>query len=127
MHAGRTIVVGTNAGLFARIRPHPDSLVLYSTDNDGVRSGPFTIAMNADSLLKVALEGGFWSCESRRQISPPSHTHTHARARDFFFADSAGVAYSVLTDYRVGGLIIDNYKTSLPLKKGLSSSAAICV
>jgi hypothetical protein len=42
-------------------------------------------------------------------------------------ADGAGVAYSILTDYRVGGLVIDNYRTTLPLKKGLSSSAAICV
>ena len=40
---GRNIVVGTNAGVFAKVSPHPDSLVLYSTDNDDVRQGPFTI------------------------------------------------------------------------------------
>ena len=28
---------------------------------------------------------------------------------------------------QVGGLRLDNYRTTLPLKKGLSSSAAICV
>ena len=39
----------------------------------------------------------------------------------------AGVAYQALTNYHVRGLRIDNYKTDLPLKKGLSSSAAICV
>lgn len=33
----------------------------------------------------------------------------------------------MLTHYRVRGLIIDNYLTDLPIKKGLSSSAAICV
>lgn len=27
----------------------------------------------------------------------------------------------------VGGLLLDNFATSLPLKKGLSSSAAFCV
>lgn len=27
----------------------------------------------------------------------------------------------------MSGLVIDNYKCDLPLKKGLSSSAAICV
>jgi len=27
----------------------------------------------------------------------------------------------------VRGLVIDNYKTDMPIKKGLSSSAAICV
>lgn len=39
---GRNIVVGTNAGVFAKVSPHPDSLVLYSTDNDDVRT-TFTI------------------------------------------------------------------------------------
>ena len=39
----------------------------------------------------------------------------------------AGVAYQALIRYQVGGLAIDNYLMDLPLKKGLSSSAAICV
>ena len=39
----------------------------------------------------------------------------------------AGVAYQVLTHYHVRGLVIDNNMTDLPIKKGLSSSAAICV
>ncbi len=42
-------------------------------------------------------------------------------------ATSPGVAYQILTHYHVRGLVIDNYKTDLPIKKGLSSSAAICV
>jgi galactokinase len=33
----------------------------------------------------------------------------------------------VTTNYHVRGLTINNYKTDLPVKKGLSSSAAICV
>ncbi len=32
-----------------------------------------------------------------------------------------------MTHYHVRGLEIDNYQTDLPIKKGLSSSAAICV
>ena len=32
-----------------------------------------------------------------------------------------------MTDYRVGGIEIDNYMTDLPIRKGLSSSAAFCV
>lgn len=39
----------------------------------------------------------------------------------------AGTAYQVALSHKVGGLHIDNYKTTLPLKKGLSSSAAVCV
>jgi galactokinase len=44
-----------------------------------------------------------------------------------FFSYIAGVAFCIRNKYQVGGLIIDNYKTDLPIKKGLSSSAAICV
>ena len=58
--------------------------------------------MEPKALLAEAQKGGFWSY-------------------------IAGVAYQVLTNYHVRGLVIDNYKTDLPMKKGLSSSAAICV
>ena len=44
-----------------------------------------------------------------------------------FFSYAAGVAHQILTHYRVRGIEIDNYRTDLPVKKGLSSSAAICV
>ena len=44
-----------------------------------------------------------------------------------FWSYIAGVAYQALTHYHVRGLVIDNYLTDLPIKKGLSSSAAICV
>ena len=44
-----------------------------------------------------------------------------------FYSYVAGVAYETWRRYRVGGIAIDNYAMSLPLKKGLSSSAAICV
>jgi UTP-glucose-1-phosphate uridylyltransferase/mevalonate kinase len=37
------------------------------------------------------------------------------------------VAYQIQTNYRVHGLVLNNYMTDMPLKKGLSSSAAICV
>jgi UTP-glucose-1-phosphate uridylyltransferase/mevalonate kinase len=47
--------------------------------------------------------------------------------RGGFFSYAAGVAYQVLTHYRVRGLAIHNSRTDLPIKKGLSSSAAICV
>ena len=49
------------------------------------------------------------------------------RSEGGFFSYAAGVAYQVLTHYRVRGLVIDNTRTDLPIKKGLSSSAAISV
>jgi len=99
---GYTLITGTDQGIYAEVEPHPTSLVLTSTTEDGEKIGPYEIPMEPGALLEEAQKGGFWSY-------------------------IAGVAYQVLTNYHVRGLVIDNYKTDLPVKKGLSSSAAICV
>ena len=99
---GYTLICGTDQGIYAEVNPHPTSLVLTSVTADGQRIGPYEIPMQATALLAEAQKGGFWSY-------------------------IAGVAYQVLTNHHVRGLVIDNYKTDLPVKKGLSSSAAISV
>ena len=99
---GYAIICGTNQGIYAEVEPHPNALVVYSTSPDGERLGPYEIAMRPETLLEEAQKGGFWSY-------------------------AAGVAYQVLINYHARGLVINNYHTDLPIKKGLSSSAAICV
>lgn len=99
---GYTLITGTNQGIYARVRRHPDKLIIHSTLPDGRVMGPQEIPMDKEALLREAEAGGF-------------------------FSYAAGVAYQIMTNYYVGGLEIDNYKTTLPIKKGLSSSAAICV
>ncbi len=99
---GYTLITGTDQGIYAEVKPHPTALVLTSTTPDGEKHGPYEIPMEPKALLEEAQRGGFWSY-------------------------IAGVAYQILTHYHVRGLVIDNYKTDLPMKKGLSSSAAICV
>lgn len=99
---GYTLISGTNQGIYAEVEPHPTSLVLSSTAPDGTIIGPYEIPMEPKALLEEAERGGFWSY-------------------------MAGVAYQVATNYRVRGLVIHNTLTDLPMKKGLSSSAAICV
>ncbi len=99
---GYTLICGTDQGIYAEVEPHPTSLVLSSVTPNGVHHGPIEIPMQPKALLDEAQKGGFWSY-------------------------IAGVAYQVLTNYHVRGLVINNYKTDLPVKKGLSSSAAICV
>jgi len=99
---GYTLITGTDQGIYAEVSPHPTSLVLTSTDQNGNRQGPVEIPMEPKTLLEEAQKGGYWSY-------------------------IAGVAYQVFINYHVRGLVIDNYKTDLPIKKGLSSSAAICV
>jgi len=102
LEKGYTLIAGTNQGIHADVEPHPTKLILSSTLTDGTRRGPFEVPMERDALLAEAEKEGF-------------------------FSYAAGVAYQVLTHYRVRGLKIDNYLTDLPVKKGLSSSAAICV
>lgn len=99
---GYAIITGTNQGIYAEVEAHPNALILSSVSPNGEKIGPYEIPMDAQTLLKEAQEGGFWSYV-------------------------AGVAYQVLTNYHVRGLVLDNYYTDLPIKKGLSSSAAICV
>ncbi len=99
---GYAIISGTNQGLYAEVNTHPSKLIIRATLEDGTRTEPFEIPMEREALLKAAEEGGFYSY-------------------------AAGVAYQVMTHYRVRGLEIDNHMTDLPVKKGLSSSAAVCV
>ncbi|MBI5671296.1 MAG: NTP transferase domain-containing protein [Chloroflexi bacterium] len=99
---GYALITGTNQGIYADVQPHPNALVLTSTSPDGVTYGPYEIPMEPEALLQEARAGGFWSY-------------------------IAGVAYEIHTHYHVRGLVINNYKTDMPVKKGLSSSAAICV
>jgi hypothetical protein len=44
-----------------------------------------------------------------------------------FWSYVAGTAYRLLVQHNIGGLEILNYRTTLPMSKGLSSSAAACV
>ncbi|RKU25464.1 GHMP kinase [Candidatus Poribacteria bacterium] len=102
LEKGYTLITSTNQGVYAEVKPHPTRLILKTTLSDGTRHGPYSLPMEREALLAEAEKGGF-------------------------FSYAAGVAYQILTNYRVQGLEIDNYLTDLPVKKGLSSSAAISV
>ena len=102
LEKGYTLIASTNQGVYAEVKPHPTCLILRTTLSDGTHHGPYSLPMEGSALLAEAEKGGF-------------------------FSYAAGVAYQILTNYRVQGLEIDNYLTDLPVKKGLSSSAAISV
>ncbi|MGB1250109.1 MAG: mevalonate kinase family protein [Candidatus Promineifilaceae bacterium] len=98
---GYTLISGTNQGLYARATAS-ETLILRSTMPDNtVRT--VDLPMTDVMLLQEAQSGAYW-------------------------AYMAGVAYQVRQRFPdVGGVMIDNYKTTLPVKKGLSSSAAVSV
>jgi galactokinase len=100
---GATLVVGLrHEGLHARARRTPGKLVLRSVLDHGEVLGPVTFPMDVGILLTEAATGGFWSY-------------------------ACGVAAKVMGMFEVDGLEVDNYRTTLPVRKGLSSSAAMCV
>jgi UTP-glucose-1-phosphate uridylyltransferase/galactokinase len=99
---GVVIISGTNQGMYARCRRQPGELVVRSTLPDGTLTETYRVPMEISRLQSEAAAGGF-------------------------FSYAAGVAAYMLDFFGVDGLEIDNYKTTLPVKKGLSSSAAFCV
>jgi galactokinase len=94
---GSAVVVGTNQGIYARVNQNPR--LVFKTLH---YSQALELAMDEELLLAMAQTNNFYSYV-------------------------AGVAYQALMRYQVGGLAINNYRMDLPLQKGLSSSAAICV
>ncbi len=96
---GYCLLVGTNQGIYARAKRHPSKLIVTSTLPDGSVLGPHEIDMKRETLLEIAEEGGFYSY-------------------------TAGVAYHMMNHYNIQGLEIESYKMDLPIRKGLSSSAA---
>ena len=102
LEKGYTLTYGTQQGLYAEVDRHPSALVLEATMDDERRYGPVEFPLEPDVLLAEAQGGGFWSY-------------------------AAGTAYQVLQRYPVSGLVIRNNHTDLPIQKGLSSSAAVCV
>jgi hypothetical protein len=107
---GYCLVCGTDQGLYARAsRQGAGKVKVRSVDERGGVQET-TMDLELASLRATAQEGAF-------------------------FSYVAGVAHEVLARYggercpalQSGGLEVDNYRTDLPLAKGLSSSAAVCV
>ena len=84
LEKGYTLLTGTNQGIHAEVKPHPNKLIMNTTLPDGTKKGPFEVPMEMEALKEEAEKGTF-------------------------FSYSAGVAYQILTHYRVRGLEIDNY------------------
>lgn len=97
---GMAIVTGINLGIYASAELS-DNLQISTFDSEGNRV-KFKIEMHREQLKKEAL-------------------------KDNYFCYCCGVAAYMRENYNVGGMKLDVTEVTLPMKKGLSSSAAICV
>lgn len=101
---GYTIVCQTNQGIYIRAKKLKERrLKMRSTIDDRVFE--FDIALEREALREEARKGGL-------------------------FSYVAGTAYYLVerfNHHNRGGIYLDNFKTTLPIGKGLSSSAAVCV
>jgi len=98
---GACLIAGTNQGIRARVTPC-DIFEITTRLPDGSTRGPLRVPMDVAALEQVA------------------------RSADFF-SYSAGVAAVVANQTGVPGVRIDIVHDDLPIARGLSSSAAICV
>lgn len=97
---GHAIVTGIEQGIYATVT-ESDKFIVES-ELDSFQNEAFECEMDSAKLRETAQKGGF-------------------------FSYVAGVASYVVDHYRVKGLRIHIDEMDLPIKSGLSSSAAICV
>lgn len=99
---GKALVTGIDQGIEAYVEKSDKFVMTSEAPEIANIWNDFSCDMDADALKIVA----------------------HS---DSFFSYSAGVASYMLEWYKVGGVKINIVRMTLPLKSGLSSSAAICV
>lgn len=97
---GHAIVTGVEQGIYATVKMSEKFVV--ESELPSFKNESFECEMDSKKLRETAQAGGF-------------------------FSYVAGVASYVIDHYRVKGLTIHVDEMNLPIKSGLSSSAAICV
>jgi galactokinase len=118
---GRLCLFGEHtdwAGGYRRLDPSlaPGRCLVAGTDQGlGAEVGPLPDA--------VELRSG----HARERLPLTVEALEQAARSGGFFSYAAGVAAEVTSRHRVGGLRVDVVAADLPIGKGLSSSAAICV
>ncbi|MCD8107092.1 MAG: hypothetical protein LUE20_03890 [Oscillospiraceae bacterium] len=97
---GYAIVTGIDLGIYANASKN-DKFSVVSLDEKGN-----TVSFSCEMDLKTL----------RDEAAKPN-----------YFCYACGVAAYLLENYRIGGISLTINKVTLPIKKGLSSSAAVCV
>lgn len=81
----------------------------------------------ASSTAVAAIQHPWHGLRSHARCRPHARPSCPEAQRGGFWSYVAGTAYRLLVSHQISGLVLDNHRTTLPMSKGLSSSAAICV
>ncbi|WP_022760443.1 sugar phosphate nucleotidyltransferase [Butyrivibrio sp. AD3002] len=100
LEKGMAIVTGIQEGIYARA--HRSNKFVITSDLELYNGEVLECEMDSEKLIEIAQKGGF-------------------------FSYVAGVASYINDNYSVGGVEVCVTRMDLPIRSGLSSSAAICV
>jgi len=99
---GAVVATGTDQGIYARVKPHPDRFIFTASLPSSPTTSRFEIPMTKEELQEQIQCGGV-------------------------FSYVAAVALQILNRFPVQGLEVDNYKTDLPINRGYGASGAACL
>jgi len=122
---GRLCLFGEHSDWAGQMRKFNSEIVPGQALVACINEGIYATARVSENLISrtVMPDGKKNSCDYPME---PNRLRAIA-ARGGYFSYIAGVAAYISTFYKIGGMELDCYKITLPQKKGLSSSAAICV
>ena len=114
---------------------HSDWAGMYRTINADITPGQAIVSGTEQGIYATAEKADRFIMRGAGEISPEEHWECdmdsaqllEAAQQGGFFSYVAGVASYINDNYTVGGVRITVTKRDLPIKSGLSSSAAICV
>ena len=114
---------------------HSDWAGMYRTVNSGLIKGQAIVTGIEQGIYATAQKDKKFIIESELDIYHGDHLECEMDTRQLleiakkggFFSYVAGVAAYINDNYSVGGIHITVTNMDLPIKRGLSSSAAICV
>lgn len=109
---GVTIVCATNEGLYANYKEVDNQRIEFTGNIKDDSQQNFSCPLDINALKQQAQSGSYFCYVAGTAAAVLESKH-------FKFRNSLNADYK--------GILIDNYETSLPMKKGLSSSAAVCV
>ena len=120
---GRLCLFGEHSDWAGMYRTFNADIVKGAAIVSGTEQGIYATAEKADRFIMCGTGeiSEHWECEME------SRKLLEAAQTGGYFSYVAGVASYINDNYSVGGVKITVYKQDLPIKSGLSSSAAICV